>query len=68
MRWLGAGQDVVVVGDPALELVELVDDLLSLQGGQSTQLHVEDGGGLDLVDLEELHQAGRASSTGASGG
>jgi hypothetical protein len=31
-----------VVGDPALELVVLVDDLLPLQGGQPAQLHVED--------------------------
>ena len=33
-----------------------IDDLLALEGGQSTQLHVEDGVGLDLVDLEQRHQ------------
>ena len=42
----------------ALELGQPVDDLLALEGGQPAQLHVEDGLGLDLVDLEQLHQAG----------
>ena len=32
-------------------------ELLALQGGQLAQLHVEDGAGLDLVDLEQAHQA-----------
>ena len=40
-----------------LELGEVVDDLLALQGGQPAQLHVEDRGGLDLVDLEQRDQA-----------
>ena len=41
-----------------LKLVVLVDDLLALQRGQATQLHVEDRAGLDLVDLEQVHQPG----------
>ena len=41
----------------ALELGEPVDDLLALQRGQPAQLHVEDRVGLDLVDLEQRHQA-----------
>ena len=36
----------------------VVDDLLALQGGQAAQLHVEDGLGLHLVDLEQPHQPG----------
>ena len=54
----GRGQDVVVVRDLRHELVVLIGDLLPLQGGQLAQLHVEDGLRLDLVDLQELHQAG----------
>ena len=57
------GQDVLEVGDGRLELGQVVDDRLALQGGQPAQLHVEDRLRLDLVDLEQLHQALRASST-----
>ena len=46
------------LGDVDLDLGQLVDDLLPLQRGQAAQLHVEDRGGLDLVDVEQLHQAG----------
>ncbi len=35
----------------------LLDDLLALQGGQSAELHLQDGVRLDLVDRQELHQA-----------
>ncbi len=41
----------------ALDLGELVDDLLALEGGQPAQLHVEDRVRLELVDLEQLDQA-----------
>ena len=54
------GQDVLEVGDPQLELGEVVDDLLALEGGQPAQLHLEDGVGLDLVDVEQLDQAAGA--------
>ena len=37
-------------------LGQVVDDLLPLQGGQPAQLHVEDRGRLELVDVEQLHQ------------
>ena len=57
------GQDVAEVVDHRLQLVVVLDDLLPLQGGQAAQLHVEDRRGLHLVDLEQLHQAVRASST-----
>ena len=53
-----AAEDVVVVGDPRHQVVVLVDDLLALQGRQPAQLHVEDRRRLDLVDLEQVHQAG----------
>ncbi len=54
---LGRGEDRVVVLDQRLQLLEPVDDLLPLQGRQPAQLHVEDRGGLDLVDVEQLDQA-----------
>ena len=54
---LRLGQDVLEVGDLDLDLGQLVDDLLPLQRGQPAQLHVEDRGRLDLVDVEQLHQA-----------
>ena len=41
----------------ALELGQPVDDRLPLQRGEPAQLHVEDRLRLDLVDVEELHQA-----------
>ena len=55
---LRAGQDVLEVGDLVLQLGELVDDLLALEGGQAAQLHGQDGVGLHLVDVEQAHQAG----------
>ena len=51
-------EDVLVVGDARHQLVVLVDDLLALQGRETTQLHVEDRGGLQLVDVEQGHQTG----------
>ena len=54
----GLGEDVVEVRDLALDLGRLVDDPLPLEGGQPAQLQVEDGDGLHLVDLEQLHQPG----------
>ena len=53
---LRPGQDVLQVGDDPLELGQLVDDPLPLQGRQPAQLHVEDRGGLHLVDLQQRHQ------------
>ena len=53
---LRLGQDVLIIGDPAHELVMLVQDLLRLHVGQAHQLHRQDGVGLDLVDVQELHQ------------
>ena len=45
------------VGDAGLDLGQLVEDPLPLEGGQPAQLHVQDRGRLDLVDVEQLHQA-----------
>ena len=59
---LGRGEDVVVVGDLELERGQLVDDALALERGQAPQLQVEDRAGLLLVDVEQRHQAVRASS------
>ena len=55
---LRLGQDVLEVGDLLLDLGQIVDDLLPFQGRQPAQLHVEDGLRLDLVDVEQLDQAG----------
>ena len=41
----------------ALDLGQLVDDLLALEGGEPPQLHVQDGLGLHLVDVEQHDQA-----------
>ncbi len=54
---LRLGQDVLEVGDLGLDLGQIVDDALALEGGQAPQLHVEDRLGLDLVDVEQLDQA-----------
>ena len=54
---LRLGEDVLEVQDHRLELVVLVDDLLALEGGEAAQLHLEDGAGLQLVDVEQLDQA-----------
>lgn len=55
---LGLGEDVLEVGDLGLDLGEVVDDLLPLEGCEPAQLHVEDRLGLDVVDVEQLDQAG----------
>ena len=52
------GQDVLEVGDDQLELGEPVHDLLALEGGEAAQLHLEDGVGLHLVDVQQRHQPG----------
>ena len=52
-----AGKDVVVIGDEPHEFVVLINDLLALERGETTQLHVEDGRRLDLIDLQQRHQA-----------
>ena len=54
---LVGGQDVLVVGDESLELEELVEDLLPLEGREAPQLHLEDRVGLQLVDVEQVDQA-----------
>ena len=53
----GRRQDVVVVGDARFEFLRFVDDLLTLEGRETTQLHVEDRLRLDIVDVEELLQS-----------
>ncbi len=61
---LGLLEDVLEIGDLALDLGQLVDDLLALERGQATQLHREDRVGLDLVDGEQVHQAGACDVDG----
>ena len=53
---LRRGEDRLQFLDLRPQLGGLVDDLLTLEGGQPAKLHVQDGGGLDLRQLEPLHQ------------
>ena len=55
---LRLGQDVLVVRDLFFDGGQVVDNLLALQGGQAAQLHGQDLVGLDLVDVEQVDQAG----------
>ena len=48
---LRVGDDRLEFGDHELELGVAVLDLLAFQGGQAAQLHVEDGAGLEIVDV-----------------
>ena len=50
------GQDLPQPGDEGLHLGQLVDDLLPLQAGESLQLHLEDGLGLQLGQGEADHE------------
>jgi hypothetical protein len=52
------GQDVRVVQDLGRDLVVILDDLLPLERSEPAQLQVEDGDRLDLIDLQQRHQAG----------
>ena len=54
---LRLGQNVLQVGNGAFEFCQLVDDLLTLEGCEASQLHVEDRLSLDLVDVEQVDQA-----------
>ena len=51
-------EDVLEIGDLRLERGKPVDRLLTLEGREPAQLHVQDGAGLHLVDIEQRHQAG----------
>ena len=58
-RWrCSDGEDRLVLEDLRLELGVALEDLLALQRGQPAQLQVEDRVRLELVDVEQLHQAG----------
>ncbi len=61
---LRLGEDVLEVGDLDLDLGQLVDDLLPLEGREPSQLHREDGVGLDLVDVEQVDQSGAGDVDG----
>ena len=60
------GQDALQLLDELQDLLVLLDDLLALEGGQPSELHVEDGLGLDLGEVEPGHQgvAGRVGVLG----
>ena len=53
---LGVGQQVLQVGDGLEYLRVLIHDLLALEGGQTAQLHLEYGLGLDLTQMKAPHQ------------
>ena len=49
---------VAQLGDPLLQVAELVLDLLAREAGEAREPHVEDRLRLDLGEPEPLHQAG----------
>src|SRR5699024_9306108 len=53
---LGPRQDVFVIGDLELDLCQLINNLLALQSGQTTQLHGQDSVRLDCVNVQQRHQ------------
>ena len=53
-----AREDVIEVSDLGHQIVVFIHDLLALEGGQTTQLHVENCRGLQLIELEQRHQTG----------
>jgi len=52
------GEQVLELGDELDDGAVLVLDLLALQRRQATQLHLQDGVGLHLGELELLHEVG----------
>ncbi len=50
------GQDLLEPADRLLELGVLLAQLLDLQSGEGAQAHLQDGLGLDIVQLEALHE------------
>ena len=50
------GEDVLELGDELDDREVLVLDLLALEGGQAGEPHVEDGLGLELGEVEPLHE------------
>ena len=51
-------EDRPELGDALLQVGVLVLDLLALEPGEAREAQVEDRLGLDLGELEALHQAG----------
>lgn len=54
----GGGEDVFEVGNFCHEVVVFVGEFLTFECCEAPELHFEDGVGLDLVDVEEVHEAG----------
>ncbi len=50
-------QNGLQVGNRRLKLLQAVNDLLALQSGQTTKLHVQNRLGLDLINVQQLLQA-----------
>ena len=50
------GEDLLEADDGALDLGQLLQDLLPLQAGQALQLHLQDVAGLDLGERKPLHE------------
>ena len=55
---LGFGEDRLVFGDVLEELLVFLLDLVALEAGELAEAHVEDGGGLGVVEAEALEEAG----------
>ena len=54
---LGMGEQVLEVLDVAVELGDLVDELLALEAGQALEAHLEDGRALDVVQAKAVVHA-----------
>jgi hypothetical protein len=65
LRALGRAQDLAELYDHGLDLFVLLDDLVALEMGQPLELHLQDGLGLDLRQLEN---GGSRSSFGLASG
>ena len=51
------GEDVVVIGDLALQFLVFVENLLPFEGGETAQLHREDRVRLHVIDVQQVLQA-----------
>ena len=61
------GEDLFQLDDQGLDLLVFLDDLLPLEVGQALELDFQDGLGLELGQLELLHQPGPGRVDGRSG-
>ena len=49
---LWAGENIFQVGDDFFNLCQFINDFLAFQGGETAQLHSQNGIGLDLINVQ----------------